>query len=362
MDITDIVRTHAEAVEGKLTDNTKSIATLREQVAQLEQKAVSGRGMGSEPVDSWGEQFVRAEGLKGFAQETSRPSRFRFDVKATLTSDAASAGALAPAARDFPALQPMRRVEVRDLLTIVPTSNGSVEYASQTTRTNNAGMVAEGAQKPESAYAYEMKNVPIRTIAHWVPASRQIMDDAGLLSALIDTELRYGLALKAEEQILTGDGTGQNLTGLVPSATAYSPPATLPAAATAVDTLGAALLQVTLANYQPDGIVLHPSDWFGIGLLKDTTGSYLMLNPQEMLTPRLFGLPVALTPAIAAGTFLVGQFKAQTLYDRWQPRVEISTEHADFFTRNLVAVLAEERIGLAVRAPGALVTGSFEEE
>ena len=73
----------------------------------------------------------------------------------------------------------------------------------------------------------------------------------------------------------------------------------------------------------------------------------------------LFGLPIVATQAMAVDKFLVGNFAAAaTLYDRWTPRVEVSTEHSDFFVKNPVAaILAEVRIGLAVRRPAALTYG-----
>lgn len=89
-------------------------------------------------------------------------------------------------------------------------------------------------------------------------------------------------------------------------------------------------------------------------------GRYILGDLQAVITPALFGLPVVPTQAMAVDKFLVGSYQqAGTLYDRWAARVEVSTEHADFFVRNLVAILAEERIGLAVKQPLALTYGDF---
>jgi len=308
---------------------------------------------------TWGQQFVEAPELKNFANEQSRPARFRLEVKANITSAADSGGSLAPAQRDTVVGMPRRRMVVRNLLPTIGVSSGSVEHPKQTGRTNAAGMVAEGGLKPESSYAFELVTTPIRTIAHWVPASRQILDDAPQLQGLIDTELRYGLELKEEEQLLLGDGVGQNILGLVPQATAFSAPFTVESA-TMIDTIALAILQNSLAGFPADGIVVHPSDWMRMRLLKDTDGKYILGDPASNVAPQLFGLPVVPTESMAVDSFLVGNFQAAaTLYDRWAPRVEVSTEHADFFVRNLVAILAEERIGLAVKQSAALTTGDF---
>lgn len=333
---------------------------LEARMDEMEQK-MARRGGGGEPVgpETWGKQFVEAPELKSFANDHSRPGRFRMEVKATITSAGNSGGALAPAQRDTLVMMPKRRLVVRNLLPTIGVTSGSVEYPKQTERANNADVVAEGTLKPESAYGFNLETTPIRTIAHWVPASRQILDDAPQLMGLIDTELRYGLELKEEAQLLYGSGTGQNLLGMVTQATAYAPPISI-GSPNLIDTIGLAILQNALADLPADGIIIHPSDWMRMRLLKNADGEYILGPPGSAVAPVLFGLPVVATPAMTMDKFLVGNFQAAgTLYDRWAPRVEVSTEHADFFTRNLVAVLAEERIGLAVKQAKALTYGDF---
>jgi len=105
---------------------------------------------------------------------------------------------------------------------------------------------------------------------------------------------------------------------------------------------------------------MHPSDWMRVRLLKNADGEYLLGDPGAPVPPVLFGLPVVATTSMTVDKFLVGDFdRAATLYDRWTPRVEVSTEHADFFTRNLVAILAEQRLALATKQPAALTFGDF---
>lgn len=255
---------------------------------------------------------------------------------------------------------PRRATRVRDLLQTVPISTGTVEYPKQTLRTNAAVPVGEGNLKPESAYGFTLQSVVARVIAHWVPASVQILEDAPQLAGIIDTELRNGLHLGEDLQLLYGSGSGENINGLVTQATAYAAPFTPPAPVTMIDQIGLAILQGALGDFAPNGIVMHPSDWARIRMLKDADGKYLLGEPGAQVDPRLFGLPVTATPAMTIDKFLVGDFSvAATLYDRWEPRVEVSTEHADFFVRNLVAIRAEERIALAVKQAGALIYGDF---
>lgn len=365
-----LTKEFTDAVElqfSKLTADVQDAlakAKVAEQIGfGIEQKLVvmaNHGGGGGGRGETWGEQFVRAEGLKGFSEQRSRPSRFRFDVKTTITTGSTSGGpASRTTYRDDINPMPMRRLEVRDLLPVVKIETGAVEYPRQTTRTNAANTVAEAAAKPESAYGWTMQTVTPKVIAHWVPASRQILEDAPQLAGIIDTELRYGLALKEEDQLLGGDGTGENLSGLITNATAYSAPF-VPGAPTMLDTIALAILQNALADEPATGIVIHPSDWIRMRLLKDGDGKYLLGDPGANVPSVLFGLPVVPTQAMTIDKFLVGNFpRAATLYDRWEPRVEVSTEHSDFFTKNLVAILCEERIALAVKNTLALTYGDF---
>lgn len=351
---------HAATVMKKLGEADTKMAAFAEQVAEMEQRvARGGGGIQSTQPETWGEQFTKHKGLVSFRDEHSRPGRFRVEMKTTLTNDPASGGGLGAPTRDQVSMMPRRRMAVRDLLPVVSVSSNAVEYPVQTGRTNNAGPVAEGALKPESGLAFELRTLPTAVLAHWIPASRQVLEDVPQLRDIIDGELRYGLAFVEEGQILYGDGSGSNLDGLVPNATAFAAPFTI-ASATMLDTIGLAILQNALADFPADGIVMHPSDWMRMRLLKDADGKYILGDPQAVITPALFGLPVVATQAMAVDKFLVGNFQAAaTLYDRWAARVEVSTEHADFFVRNLVAILAEERIGLAVKQPLALTYGDF---
>lgn len=351
----------ADASIKRMAQTEEKVNELNGQLIELAQKSArmggSFGGFRDEPT-TWGQQFVHADGLKSFSEETSRPGRFRMDVKA-ITNDAASAGAMGVPTRDGLAPLPRRRMTIRELLPAVEVSTNLVEFIAQLTRPNNAATVPEGAPKPESDMALAMRTVPTQVIAHWIAASRQVLDDLPQLRDLIDGELRYGLMEVEEAQILNGNGVGANLHGLIPNATAFADPLAL-TDPTQIDILGAAILQNALADFPADGIVVHPSDWMRMRMLKDADGKYILGAPGAAVDPVLFGLPVVATKAIAAGSFLVGNFQmAATVYDRWQARVEVSSHHADFFTSNKVAILAEERLGLAVKQPKALTHGEF---
>lgn len=337
---------------------------FRGEITELAQK-MARRGSGGVAVgdaggDIWGSQLVGSERFKSFASTpvVDRPSRMKFEVKA-ITSAANSAGAMVEPQRDAYTGLPKRRLTIRNLMRVVNTTTGLVQWPRQTSRDNNAAPVAEMGLKPESSMAFSLENVPIKTIAHWVPASRQILDDEPQLLGIIDDELRYGLAVEEEAQELYGDGTGENLDGIVPTATPYGAPIVVENA-TMIDQIGMALLQSALTDVEPDGIVMHPSDWLRLLLMKDANGAYLISNPQDRANPRLFGVPVVATKAILQDKFLVGPFyEGATLYDRMAIEVLISTEDRDNFIRNAVTIRAEERIGLAKKRPDSFLYGDF---
>lgn len=374
-DALDQVKKIADGAEGEvkrlgqLSDETKAKADealtkfnvldeLKNRVNDLEQKATRPSGGGGDEVKSYGEQVSEHPELKAFANK-ERPS-LRIELKA-ITSASGSAGGLITSHRETGVVELPRRPDIvmRDLLTVMPIDTSSVDYPKQTVRTNAAAPVAEGQLKPYSNYGWTRATAPVRTIAHLAKLTRQAIDDAPRLQAEVDSEMRYGLALAEDAQILLGDGTGENLLGLYPQATAYAAPAGVTIVSpNPIDKLRIALLQASLGLFPADALVLNPIDWMNIELSKDTQGRYIFANPTGIAGPTLWAKPVAATQSMAAGAFLVGAFKvAATLYDRLKPEVLISSENADDFERNLLTMRCEERIGLAVKRPGALIKG-----
>ena len=244
---------------------------------------------------------------------------------------------------------------VRDLITPGRTASSLIQYVRETGFTNSAATVAEGTLKPESDLTYDLQQSAVVTIAHWIKASKQILDDFPALQSMIDGRLRYGLAFVEEAQLLKGSGSGNNLNGIYTQATAYAAPITI-SGATKIDVLRLMLLQAELAEYPSTGIVLHPTDWAAIELTKDSTGGYIFANPQSLATPQLWGRPVVPTQAMTVDTALVGAFKlGAQVFDREDANVVISSEDQDNFVKNMVTIRAEERLGLAVYRPQAFV-------
>lgn len=343
--------------QGELQAN---LQTAQQALAKLE---ANGAG-GDVQHQSFGEQFVGSDEFKAFASKTTPRGRVDMTYKAaitTLTTDAdGSAGDLvAPTRLPGVIAAPERRLTVRDLITPGRMDGNTLEYVKETGFTNNAAPVAETVKKPESTMKFDLVSTTAKVIAHYVKASRQILSDASQLASYIDGRLRYGLAFKEEQQLLNGDGTGQNLLGIIPQATAYAAPFT-PAGVTVIDQIRLAMLQAELAEYPATGIVMHPTDWARVELTKDSTGRYIIGNPQGVIGATLWNRPVVATQAIEEDKFLTGAFRlGAQVFDRWQARVEVATENEDDFVKNLVTILAEERLSLAVYRPEAFIYGDL---
>jgi HK97 family phage major capsid protein len=288
--------------------------------------------------------------------------------------------------RDALVTPPQRTKRVRDLFPVRTTTAAVIEYFRQigftslsapgvtnsSYSTNNAAApVAErdGAAfgiKPQSAFQFVGEQAPVRTLAHWEAAHRNVLADEPQLRSIIDNELMYGLRLLEDSQILNGDGTGENLLGVLNTPGiqeyAWSDGATAPVADTKADALRRAATLSFLAYYEPTGIVLHPNDWEDIELTKDANGQYLIAVSVAMGgEPKVWRMPIVDTPAIAEGTALVGAFgTGAQLYDREQASIRISEQHSDFFVRNAIVILAEQRLALAVKRPEAFVVVDFD--
>jgi HK97 family phage major capsid protein len=297
--------------------------------------------------------------------------RNRARVKALITGTSdTSAGALVQAM--MLGLQDAgtyaRPLVIRDVVTTGQTTSDSVEFVRVTTTTNNAAIVPEATiasaipdpdtentagLKPESAIALEKVTTPVKTVAHWIPATKRAISDAGQVRTLIDEFLNYGLEEELEDQMVNGDGTGENFDGIV-STTGVQTHAK--GADSVIVAARKARRKVrTVGRSIPNAYLFHPENWEEVDLAVDNEQRYYFGGPMQMGTPRLWGLPVIESEAVPEGTAYVGNFKTCVLWDREQASVSVSDSHADFFVRNLVAILAELRAAFGIFRPSAIV-------
>ena len=379
---TDEVKQFAEKVTtemknlGAATEETKAnadkaLTTMNEvsaRVTEIEQKMA--RRQQQEPTEnkSIGQMVIENDVVKQLMEQKNGQARVTIELKAIMTgpplygSTGSVANSMIAPTRVDAVLVPTRPFFVRDLITPGTTNSNAIEYPVETDNPINtqASVVSEGMRKPESSnISFDLRSTPVRTIAHFMKASRQILDDAPMLSSLIDGRLRFGLQYVEEQELLYGDGTGQHLKGIIPQATPYAP-AFAPSNPTPIDALRLAALQATLALYPATGYVLHPTDWARIELTKDSQGRYIVGDPQSQMVKRLWTLPVIDSQAMQVGKFLTGAFRlGAQIFDRMTMEILISTENEDDFVKNMITIRGEERLALAVYRPAAFTYGTL---
>jgi HK97 family phage major capsid protein len=370
-----------EQTRKALTAATERLDTIKSDMDRMDarviemEKAAQRQFAGQAESKSIGSQFVESAAFKAASSRGTDAVR----VNKSITSLAASAGALVnPMRRADVIINAERRAFIRDLLTTIPTTSNAVEVMRENVFTNNAApqqpssaSTAIGAgdfeAKPQSNVTYELITVPVRTMAHWVPASRQVLSDAPMLQRLIDAKLMYGLNLLSDTQLLYGAGTNQSLTGLMVDSgvsnigqiAAGTTAAQLPGAM--LDHIRAAITQNQVNEYYNiNGVVMNPLDWATLETAKGTDGHYLWVSVPNGGEQRLWRVPVIVSNAMNAGDFLLGDWTmGATIYDREQMDVRVSESHADYFVKNGVAVLAEERYGFGIELPKAYTKGKF---
>ncbi len=337
---------------------------LFDRVQGLEQKGVAQAV--NDALYNPGAEFIKSEQYK--ALQEGRQTSGRIELKAAIINTTGQNQPLVPADRvQGIVTEPNRMLRVRDVLAVTPTSSNLIEFAKENVFTNNAGPqiggspeAFENVTKPESGITFTLETEAVQTLAHWIPASKQVIADSPQLQSYISGRLTYGLKLYEETQLLTGTGANGQLNGLITQATAWTNES--PNITNELDIIRSAIKQAQLSNYNPTNVVLNPQDWYDIDIRKAGSGDdrYVIGNPAAMLGPRLWGLPVIVSNSIAAGTFLLGSFDmGAEIKDRQQSAVEVSRENSDNFVKNMITILAEERLALVVYRPTAFITGSL---
>lgn len=351
-----------KTVEERLQEIGEELKAAQARVEELEKQGQRPGYGGSEPRKSLGEQFVESEQYKSMMSKGGIKSD-PFEVK-TLTSDPASAGVLVEPYRYPQIISPQDRpLRIRDLLPVSTTTSNAIEYVEETGFGNSADVVPETQTKPESELSFYLKTESVKTIAHWIPATRQIIADASQLRSYVDNRLVYGLKQAEENKLLYGVGAG-DIQGIMthPNIQTYQWSAGQPGD-TKLDAIRRAITLARLAEYPVTGIVVNPQDWEDIELAKGADGRYVWVTVPEGGQQRLWRVPVVDTTAIQAGECLLGAFQmGAMIWDREQASIRVAEQHEDFFIRNMLLILAEERLAFTIFRPESFVAVTFDAE
>ncbi len=337
-----------------------------------EQRRKALGSLGDQVVNSpvwqgWMKQFNGRipESAKGIA---SPPVEVKELLRKTLLTGASATSAGAFVQTDYTGIyEPLGRypLSVRDLISVRTTMSDTVEYVRQTAQVTQAAPTAEAnvttysgttgqvsGQKPEAAMTFAKVQESVKTIAVWIPATKRALSDVGQLRGIIDDELRSDLNEELENQMLNGDGTGENFTGLNNTANVLVQTFVTNIAVTARKAITNLLIN---GKQMPNGWLFNPADWEAFDLLTDSQGRYYWGGPMAMGPRTLWGVPVAQSYLQASGTGWLGNWAKAVLWDREQATITASDSHSDFFIRNMVAVLAEMRAAFGIIRPTAFV-------
>lgn len=261
-------------------------------------------------------------------------------------------------------------LSVLDLVQRRTTGSDLVQFVRQTIQVTQATPVAEAnvteysgatgevsGEKPEGAVAYTPVTEPVKTIAVWIPATRQALSDVGQLRGLIDQELRADSHEELEDQLVNGDGVGSNFTGVLNTAGIL----TQAFDTDLLTTVRRARTHLFVTGRsRPTAMVLHPNDAERFDLLTDDTGRFYFGGPIAGDTQRIWRVPVVESVTVSEGTGLMGDWRKAVLWDRESANILVTDSHADFFIRNLIAILCELRAAFGVIRPSGFCVIDLE--
>jgi HK97 family phage major capsid protein len=338
--------------KGEVRALSEKFKSLQDSMLDIAQKQ-TGAQVQAKPLSA-AEEFVKSEQYKQLVAGNTQ--RARIEVKNTVTSGSTTV---------FPDQRPgiipgsFEPLTVRQVLRAIPVTSNMVNSLREATWTNSAAEVSQGAAKKESDVTFEQYNVPITTVAHWIKISNQLLADAPAVVAYIESRLRDGLAQRIEAQLINGNGTSPNLSGLTDSGnyTAYTPTSD----DLLVDAINRVKYTMWASGNMPDTVIVNPADWGAMERTREgtNTGMYLYGMPGMQAGMNPFGLQIVVSNHIQTGKFIVARMAdSAVLYNRSGAVVEMGYVNADF-TNNLITIRAEERLGLGVDRPVGVYYGDF---
>lgn len=354
--------TEVQAAVKAADDSAKKVNEFSARIIELEQKLGEQVKAGKASPQTLGEMVVKSDAYKSFASGATQ--KFRIEAN-TITGQTGS-----PPANSDVLVEPQRlngiiplayrALTVLDVLPSGVTTSNSIEVTRENSNTNNAAETAEGDTKPESAITYNLLNVPVRTIATWLKVSKQVLDDSAQLQSHIDTRLRHMALLRYQNQIVAGNGTNQNISGILDSGnhTVFN----AVSGENELDGLNRMIEAVRAADYTPTAIMLNTADFHAIERLKvgSSDDRYIIGNPNSGMAPTIWGLPVIVSNSITSGTAIVGDFaRAYTVWNRQGAVVEMFEQDGTNVQQNLITIRSELRGCLASYVPAAVYAGAL---
>lgn len=358
------------ATLGKVSADTKAALDgigvqqreLADRLLVIEQKGTAPAAETKED-ESYGAQFVKNAEYASFQKKTSRGS-MGLELKNTITN---AIGSTYSERRPGIVEGAFRVFTIEELLTAIPTTSNAIDWVRENVFTNAAAETAEGGQQPQSSLTFTTGTMPVQNVAHFLKITRQLAMDNAALAAYINRRMVYGVNLRVENQLVSGNGTSPNLNGLTNTGN-FTAHGYTSASLTALglsptnrfDLIGKMIGDSALADYPADAVMLNTGDWWTMRLAKDSQGRYLLGDPGSTVVPSLFGRPVVASNAMTADTVWVGSLsQAATLHNREGVTIELSDSDENNFQLGLVTIRAMRRLALTVEKPAAARYGDL---
>lgn len=361
-----------EVVETIKADNADAVANVDAKIetlnkrmddAEIAQKKAFEANQAPTTFKSALEKAIENGALEPL-KKGGRSAEFILKADMKISSDF-TGDVIAPTRVDGVKFDPSKPSHIREILPIGSTDSDVVRYVKETAYSDGVSAKSEGATLGQTDFELEAKDANVRKIGTYLRVSEEMLDDYKQLISYLSARVPSKIMAVEDDQILNGNGTAPNLSGIFTDGTAFVT-ANTGAFYQAVsnpnefDVLVASMNQLALANYQADHIVLNPSDFHKILVLKDTTNQYLKDQVYAGLQPSFMGVPVVLNTAVTAGNFLVGNFAlGSQLWVREGISLGIYREDGVNIREGFVTIRAKMREALTNYNPNAFVQGSF---
>lgn len=347
----------------EIKKSSDDIAKLQQRILMLEQKGAKLMQVEQPKIRlTKGAEFINSNAFKNFEKSNFKGHMSYEFTKATpLTNNLAepySVGTVGGVSDQGFVEDPKVILNIENLFSHAPITENTFLYMPLTV-TGNAGFIAEGSAKPETTFGVTAKTGQVKTIATWTKVSEQLFADKSQLINILDNNLTHTVDVAVQNQLISGDGTGENLSGIskVGNFTDYVTGSGT--AANTVDLLRNVAFKMRGANIDNLTILINWSDWSALLGLKSTTNEYLINGILDPVKQTIYGIPVVLSSAVAAGKFAMGNFKmGGIVFDKTAMALEIDRT-GDDFTKNLITIRAERRLGFAVVQPKAICYGDL---
>lgn len=371
----------AEEVEQKMAkigeletgiNEAKSAAQKAQDAIELfEQKqATAGMGASAQQHKSFHQELGEVLGQRWKSDisrymDNNKQKGFHFDLQAKAVGDMAAGNLTGSyySAQQQPGIvtRPYETTHMRDILPVGQTDKDTIRYVVDNGGEGGPGMVAPGGLKPQMDRDLEIKDANVRKIAVYFRIPEEMVNDIPYIQSFLSQIGVEEVMAEEDEQILLGDGTGQNLPGIYTTAAAFARPTgvTTVADANEFDAIRAAQTQLMIARYQPAVAIIAPADFYNMSVTKDTTGNYVLQGGGNGLNPNFSGLRLLVQNTMTAGSFLVGDPRNTAIFDRAGTTVRVFEQDQDNAIRNLVTVVIEKRLALVNYRPNAWVKGTF---